>query len=114
MRAPHLHQYDFLPDGSLGPCAECVQDVRESAYNALRSGRTRSSGVVVALCPFHGEKTPSFVYRPRTGSFVCYGCHTRGHFGEDSRMSDRLKPPITKQLEFPEFSQKMISRGSIP
>ncbi len=103
MRAPHLHRYDFLPDGSLGPCEECVQDVIETASKALLGGRVRSSGVVVALCPFHEEKTPSLVWRPRTGVFVCYGRRMQGRLDEDPRASDQLRSPSNKQLEFLEF-----------
>ncbi|MBN1423142.1 DNA primase [Candidatus Fermentibacteria bacterium] len=32
-----------------------------------------------ALCPFHEEKTPSFVVSPETGLFYCYGCHKGGN-----------------------------------
>ena len=27
-----------------------------------------------ALCPFHEEDTPSFVYNPKSHSFHCFGC----------------------------------------
>ena len=33
---------------------------------------------LVGLCPFHGEKTPSFTVYPESGSFYCYGCHVGG------------------------------------
>ena len=31
---------------------------------------------LVGLCPFHNEKTPSFVVYPENGSFYCFGCNT--------------------------------------
>lgn len=27
-----------------------------------------------ALCPFHGEKSPSFTYNEKEGHFKCFGC----------------------------------------
>jgi DNA primase len=32
----------------------------------------------VGLCPFHGEKTPSFNVREETGRFHCFGCQKAG------------------------------------
>ncbi len=45
-----------------------------SGYVALkRRGRN-----LVGLCPFHGEKTPSFNLYPETASFYCFGCQAGG------------------------------------
>lgn len=45
-----------------------------SSYVQLRHrGRTHTG-----LCPFHSEKTPSFVVYPETQSFYCFGCGTGG------------------------------------
>ena len=30
------------------------------------------------LCPFHGEKTPSFNVQPDKGFFYCFGCQKTG------------------------------------
>lgn len=27
-----------------------------------------------ACCPYHSEKTPSFIYNPKNQSFKCFGC----------------------------------------
>lgn len=32
----------------------------------------------VGLCPFHGEKTPSFTVREETGRYRCFGCDASG------------------------------------
>lgn len=45
-----------------------------SSYVQLRHrGRTHTG-----LCPFHSEKTPSFVVYPETQSFYCFGCGAGG------------------------------------
>lgn len=31
-----------------------------------------------AICPFHGEKTPSFMVSPELGIFKCFGCDAKG------------------------------------
>ncbi len=33
---------------------------------------------LVGLCPFHGEKTPSFTVYPESSSFYCFGCGVGG------------------------------------
>ena len=33
---------------------------------------------LVGLCPFHGEKTPSFHVHPDRGFFKCFGCDAKG------------------------------------
>ena len=40
----------------------------------------RRKGVnYVACCPFHNEKTPSFVVSPAKGLFKCFGCGKGGN-----------------------------------
>ena len=50
-----------------------IADVVSSYVTLRRSGRN-----LVGLCPFHGEKTPSFNVYPDNGSFYCFGCHVGG------------------------------------
>lgn len=38
----------------------------------------RSGASYKGLCPFHGEKTPSFVVTPSRGTFKCFGCQEHG------------------------------------
>lgn len=50
-----------------------MADVASSYLNLKRRGRN-----MVGLCPFHGEKTPSFNIYPENGSFYCFGCGAGG------------------------------------
>ncbi len=45
-----------------------------SSYVNLKKNGSRYTG----LCPFHSEKTPSFVVYPNNQSFYCFGCGTGG------------------------------------
>ncbi len=46
-----------------------------SSYIVLK----RAGKNLVGLCPFHGEKTPSFTVYPENGSFYCFGCKVGGN-----------------------------------
>ncbi len=50
-----------------------ITDIVSSYVNLKRSGRN-----MVGLCPFHGEKTPSFHVYSENGSFYCFGCGAGG------------------------------------
>ena len=50
-----------------------IVDVVSSYVKLKRSGRS-----YLGLCPFHGEKTPSFTVSPDKGLFYCFGCHVGG------------------------------------
>lgn len=39
----------------------------------------RAGSTLKGLCPFHSEKTPSFVVYPRDNSFYCFGCGVGGN-----------------------------------
>ena len=45
-----------------------------SGYVSLKRTGRNSKG----LCPFHSEKTPSFMVYPDTASFYCFGCQVGG------------------------------------
>lgn len=50
-----------------------ITDVVSGYVNLKRRGRN-----MVGLCPFHGEKTPSFNVYTENGSFYCFGCGAGG------------------------------------
>ncbi len=50
-----------------------IESVVSSYVSMKRRGRN-----LVGLCPFHGEKTPSFNLYPETSSFYCFGCGAGG------------------------------------
>ena len=50
-----------------------IEEVIGQYVQLRRRGRTATG-----LCPFHNEKTPSFVVYPDTQSFYCFGCGAAG------------------------------------
>ncbi len=50
-----------------------IVEVVQSYVQLRGHGRTQTG-----LCPFHNEKTPSFVVYPETQSFYCFGCGAGG------------------------------------
>ncbi len=65
-----LFPQSFIDD--LKSQADIVQVVQ--SYVSLR----RAGTSYVGLCPFHGEKTPSFNVNPDKGFFHCFGCGVGG------------------------------------
>ena len=45
---------------------------------------------LVGLCPFHGEKTPSFHVHPDRGFFKCFGCDAAGDVIRFVQLHDNL------------------------
>lgn len=50
-----------------------ISEIISSYVSLKRRGRN-----MVGLCPFHGEKTPSFNIYTETDSFYCFGCGASG------------------------------------
>ena len=50
-----------------------IQEIVSEYVNLKRSGAN-----ALGLCPFHGEKTPSFNVNPGRGIFHCFGCGVGG------------------------------------
>ena len=50
-----------------------IEEVIGKYVHLKRAGRN-----LVGLCPFHGEKTPSFTVFPQSSSYYCFGCGAGG------------------------------------
>lgn len=59
-----------------------------------------------ALCPFHTEKTPSFIVMPDKDTFTCYGCNK---FGDIFTLIQEME-----SLTFPEAMNFLIEKFNIP
>lgn len=87
-----------------------VSEVRERAsilevvsdYVSLRKSGANYQG----LCPFHGEKTPSFNVNPARGIFHCFGCGLGGN-----AFSFIMK---IEGLSFPEAVKFLAKRVGVP
>lgn len=77
----------LLPDEFIQELREKsdISDVISGYVNLHRRGRT-----LVGLCPFHGEKTPSFTVYPETDSFYCFGCGVGGDVISFIRQAENL------------------------
>lgn len=62
-----------------------IAEVIGSYVNLKRAGR-----LYKGLCPFHGEKTPSFTVYPDTQSFYCFGCGAGGDVISFVRKAENL------------------------
>jgi len=58
------------------------------------------------LCPFHQEKTPSFMVSPAKGIFHCFGCGVGGDIFKFIMETDRCS--------YPESIEKLADRAGIP
>lgn len=63
-----------------------IEQIVSRYTNLKRSGRNLSG-----LCPFHSEKTPSFVVYPENNSFYCFGCGAGGDVVTFVRMAEHLE-----------------------
>ena len=70
-------------------------------YVALR----KRGNDLVGLCPFHGEKTPSFHVHPDKGFFKCFGC---GAGGDVIAFAAKLE-----NIPFPEAVRALAKRAGV-
>ncbi|MBI3317999.1 MAG: DNA primase [Candidatus Omnitrophica bacterium] len=77
-----------------------IVEVIGAALSLKRAGRNFKG-----LCPFHPEKTPSFMVYPHKQFFICYGCGAGG---------DALTFVMRHQeLEFPEAVRLLAERAGV-
>jgi DNA primase len=93
-----LFPASFIDD--LKSHADIVQVVQERV--PLRRAGTSWKG----LCPFHGEKTPSFNVHGDKGYFKCFGCGVAGDVIKFVELYDKLP--------FPEAVRQLAGRFGLP
>ena len=79
---------------------DIVELVKEYVPGLKRSGRNWK-----ANCPFHNEKTPSFMVNAEKGIFHCFGCHAGGDAFKFVMMMD--------SSSWPEAVRKLGGRAGI-
>lgn len=88
---------------------DVIQKIRERADILEVVGELvtlkRAGASYKGLCPFHGEKTPSFVVNPQQGTYHCFGCAVHG----DSLTFIKE----TQNLSFPEAVRALALRVGI-
>lgn len=62
-----------------------IVDVVSQTVQLKRTGKN-----FVGLCPFHGEKTPSFTVSPDKQIFYCFGCHAAGDVFKFIQLRDNV------------------------
>ena len=78
-----------------------IEEVIGQYVQLRRRGRTLSG-----LCPFHNEKTPSFVVYPDTQSFYCFGC---GAGGDAITFTKKIN-----SIDYPEAVKLLAARAGMP
>lgn len=94
----------YIADDTIAQVREAndiVEVISEYVPNLKRAGKDFKG-----LCPFHQEKTPSFLISPAKGIFHCFGCGTGG---------DAFKFVMEmERCTYPEAIKKLAERKNIP
>jgi len=78
-----------------------IEDVASGHVQRFR----RSGAELLAHCPFHADKTPSFYVHPRKGVFCCHGCGAGGDVFSFVH--------LLHNFSFPQSVQFLASRAGI-
>jgi len=107
----------MIPDSMINDIRERtdIVEVIGSVLDLKRSGRNFK-----ALCPFHGEKTPSFMISPDKQIFHCFGCGKGGNVfnfvmdyegvsfvGAVRKLASELGVDVEKYIQGGEDKQKL-------
>ena len=110
MRSPHRHittsphHSDEASPNRSSTKSERVADIVTviSDYVSLRKAGTTYKG----LCPFHGEKTPSFSVNRDRGFFHCFGCGAGGDVFKFVELQEKV--------DFADAVRQLAQRFGIP
>ena len=84
-------------DINIGPSPSFIEDLKSHADIVQvvqeRVALRRSGATWKGLCPFHGEKTPSFHVNGDKGFFHCFGCGAKGDVFEFVKLHDKITFP---------------------
>lgn len=109
---------NLVPENTLSEIRLKVDIVELISETVPLKGAGRS---YKALCPFHSEKTPSFMVNPEKQIFHCFGCGAGGDIFSFVMRTENISFPeaiemlaakagiaISKEHSFPEESQKKM------
>jgi DNA primase len=77
-----------------------IVDVVSTKVQLKKAGRT-----LKGLCPFHSEKTPSFIVFPDKGDYHCFGCQQHGDI-----FTFVMK---TENLDFPAALERLAQQAGV-
>ena len=86
----------YIPDEIIDEIAARadIVDVVQSYVPGLQHAGQRWK----ACCPFHQEKTPSFIINPASNTFHCFGCGKGGNVFKFVMMIENLQFPDAAQM----------------
>jgi DNA primase len=87
--------------------AVVIEDV-VGEYVSLKKSGSRYKGV----CPFHNEKTPSFVVSPGLGIYKCFGCQKGGNAIQFLMDIDNLTYPESARTLAKRYGIELIETGA--